>query len=106
MSPLISTTRLAWSAGCPNPRRADEMAVHAPARLIDAVSGLALALDIFFEEKVLAIEDDVAELRNPIAQDQQAGAAAQHQVQLDMAVSEDEIVDVRVRLQVIFGKNH
>lgn len=40
---------------------------------------------------------------NPVAQNEDAGCAAQHQIQLDVSVPIQEIIDGGVILQVFFG---
>ena len=64
-------------------------------------SELALALDVLRHEEVLAVPDDVGEVRDPVAEDDDAGLARQLQVDLDVAVAIDEAVDVGVILDVL-----
>ena len=67
------------------------------------VSGLTLALYVFLHEHVLAIEDGVGELPYPVSEYHHAGLAAQHQVEFYVAVSVDEVVDVRMCLHVLLS---
>ena len=67
--------------------------------------GLTLALNKGIEEKVLAIEHGIGELRNPVAEDKHPTGALEHQVELNVAMAEDEEVDVGVRAEVVLGKD-
>ena len=69
-------------------------------------SRLAFAFDKVFHEHMLPVEHGVGELRDPVAQDEQPGGVREHQVQLDVAVAEQEEVDVGMRLQVLLGKDN
>ena len=55
---------------------------------------------------MLSVKHSVGEERNPIAEDGHACRAAEHKVELDVAVSEDEVIDVGVRLQLVLGINN
>ncbi len=44
------------------------------------LSGLALTLDVFFQEQVVAVVDGIDELVDPVAQNQQACVAFQFRV--------------------------
>lgn len=70
------------------------------------LSGLALTLDVFFQEQVVAVVDGIGELVDPVAQNQQARVAFQLHVQLDVAVAEDEEVDFGMVGHVVAGKAH
>jgi len=67
---------------------------------------LALPLDVFLKEDVLAVIHHVGVLPYPVADDHQAGLAREHEVKLDVAVPEDEAVDVSVPPQVVLGVAH
>ena len=54
---------------------------------------------------MLAIEDCVGELRNPVSKDEHAAGAQEHQVELNVAMAEDEEVDVGVRTEIVLGKD-
>ena len=64
-------------------------------------SELRLPLDVVFQIHVLPVKHSISERRNPVAQDEHARRAAEHQVQLDVTVAVDEIVDVRMQLEII-----
>ena len=53
-----------------------------------------------------AIVDHVTELINPVAQDNHARPLRELQVHLDMTVTVDEEVDVRMILYVLLGEKH
>ena len=61
---------------------------------------------VFFEEEVLAVEHNVGELPYPVADDHHPRLARKHQVKLYVAVTVDEVVDVRVGLHVLLGVAH
>ena len=67
--------------------------------------GLALAFDKGIEEKVLAIEHGIGELRNPVTENKHPTGALEHQVEFNVAMTEDEEVDVGVRAEIILGKD-
>ena len=52
---------------------------------------------------MLAVENDVAEVADPVAEDDDTGLVRQLQVDVDMAMSVDEIVDVGMILDVLLG---
>lgn len=58
------------------------------------------------QEHVFPIEDGIGELADPVAENHQTGMACQFDVELDMAVPEDEVVDVGMVLNIVFGKEH
>lgn len=63
----------------------------------------AFAFDVFFKEKVLAVEHHVCELPYPVTYDHHARLFRQHQVEFYVAVAVNEVVDVRMRLHVLLG---
>lgn len=65
---------------------------------------MSFALDIVFEKHVLAVKDGIRVLGYPIAQDQDTAAAREHEIQFDVAMSEDEVVDLWMLLEIILGK--
>ena len=76
-------------------------------------SRLALAFYIFFKEHVFPIIDCIGKLSYPVAQNHHAGfmactldGACQIDVKLDMAVTEDKVVDIGMLLYVLLGKEH
>ena len=71
-----------------------------------ASSGLGLAFDVVLHPQLVAIEDGIGELRDPVAEDADAGGVGEHQVKLDVAMAEEEVVDVGVCAQVVLGKEH
>ena len=52
---------------------------------------------------LLAIEDYVGELRNPVAKDEQTGVMAEHEIELDVAMTEDEVIDVRMSTEIVLS---
>ena len=64
----------------------------------------SVALYIVLHKQVLPVEYGVSELRNPVAQNQDTARTGQHQVQLDVAMAENEIVDFGMGFQVFLGK--
>ena len=52
-------------------------------------------------KEVLAIENDVAEVADPVAEDDDTGLVRQLQVDVDVAMSVDEVVYVGVVLDVL-----
>ena len=67
-------------------------------------SRLAFALDVLRHEEVLAIPDNVGELRDPVAKHEHTRLFRQLEVDLDVAVTIDEIVDVGVVLDILLGE--
>ena len=67
-------------------------------------SRLAFALDVLRHEEVLAIPDNVGELADPVAKHEHTRLFRQLEVDLDMAVTIDEIVDVGVVLDILLGE--
>ena len=74
--------------------------------LTKKLSHFRFSFDKLFQEKVLAIEHGIREVGNPIPQDKHTRSAAQHQVEHDVPMPEDEEIDIRVRLQVFLGEGH
>ena len=70
------------------------------------LSKLAFTFYVLFQEHILTIEDGIREFMNPIAYDEDAGGAAQHQVEHNVAMSINEEVDVGMRFQIILGVEH
>ena len=66
-------------------------------------SGFRFPLNVLLHKEVLSVKHSVGEERNPIAEDGHACRAAEHKVELDVAVSEDEEIDVGVRLQIFLS---
>lgn len=64
------------------------------------------ALHKVFEVHRLAIEHSVSVFANPVAKDEKVRACGNAQVQLNVAVSEDKSVDLRMRLQIALGKTN
>ena len=64
---------------------------------------LALALNILLGEEVLTVKDDIAEVANPVAKNDDTRLMRQLQVDINMAMTVDEIVDVGVVLDVLLG---
>ena len=62
-----------------------------------------LSLDEVLHPQLLAVEHGVGAEAGPLAQDEQACVAREHQVELYVAVAVDEEVDVGVLLQVLLG---
>ena len=56
--------------------------------------------------EALAVPRDVGEMAHPVAGDQDPAVAAEHQVEHDVPMPEDEEIDIRVRLQVFLGEGH
>ena len=75
-------------------------------RIIFPNLGFRFPLNILLHKEVLAVEHIIGEQRNPIAQNRHARRAAEHKVELDVAVPKDEVIDIRVRLQVVLGINN
>ena len=61
----------------------------------------SVALYIVLHKQVLPVEYGVSELRNPVAQNQDTARTGQHQVQLDVAMAENEEVYIGMRLSDI-----
>ena len=59
-----------------------------------------------FQKEVLAVKYGVCKLAYPVAQYQHSGRTAQHKIQFYVAMAEDEVVHVGVRLQVFLGIDH
>ena len=68
--------------------------------------GLTFALYVLFEEHVLAVIDRIGKLRNPVAEYHQPTVARQLDVQFNMAMTEDEIVDIGMLLDILLGEEH
>lgn len=66
---------------------------------------LTLALYIFLEKEMFTVEYSVGKLRNPVAQNQHAGAT-NLQIELNVTMTIDEKVNVGMRLLVFFRVNH
>ncbi len=74
---------------------------------------LALTFYIFLQEHVFTIIDSIGELIDPVAQNHHTGLMSfcfcrtrQLDVELNMTVSEDEIVDVGMLLNILFSIEH
>ncbi len=70
------------------------------------MSRTALALYIFLQEHVFTIVYRIGKLANPVAQNHQTGVSRQFDVQFDMAMAEDEVVDVGMVLYILLGIEH
>ena len=77
--------------------------------------GDAIALLLFVErfvdfelvEREHAItHDGIAEMLNPIAQDDKTGLTREHQVEHDVAMAEDEEIGSRMLLHILLGEEH
>ena len=66
----------------------------------------ALTLNVLRHEQVLTVVDDIAEVRDPVAEDNHAGLLRELQVDIDVTVTVDKVVDVRVVLNVALGISH
>lgn len=64
---------------------------------------LALALYILRHEEVVAVPDGIAELGDPVAEDEDTGLVGELEVDVDVTVAVDEVVDVGVILYVALG---
>ena len=53
---------------------------------------------------MLTIPYGIGEKGDPFTEDEEARFTAEHEVKLDVAMSEDEVVDFGVALEVVFGK--
>ena len=69
-------------------------------------SRLALALNVGLHKHVLAIKDGIGKLPYPVAEYHEAGLAREHQVELDVAVAEHEVVYILVGGEVVLGIAH
>jgi len=67
---------------------------------------LFFSLLIVFYVQVVAIEDGIGEVFYPIAKDKHARLVGELEVELYVAMPEEEIVYVGVRLEVVFGIEH
>ena len=67
---------------------------------------LRVSLYVVVDAEGLAIEDGVGELTNPVAKDEHAALVAQHKVELDVAMAEEEVVDVGMLGQILLGKEY
>ena len=67
---------------------------------------MLFALGITLQIKLLAVIDSVCELRNPIAQDDDARLATEGEVKFDVSVPEDEILNFGMLFQILLGKYH
>lgn len=83
--------------------RGDSYSLYLPLLHIDNLSGGSLPLDEVLHAQRLPVEHGVGAEVHPFAQNEQAGIARQHQVELDMAVAVEEIVDIGVLSQVLLG---
>ena len=63
--------------------------------------GLCLSLNIILNIQFPAIENGKRKLRNPVAKDNKARRVSHHEIHVDMAVSEDKIIDVRMGTEII-----
>ena len=52
---------------------------------------------------MLTIEDGIGELADPVAEDEHATGVGEHEVELDVAMTEDEVVDVGMGGQILLG---
>ena len=66
----------------------------------------ALTLDVLRGQQMLAVPDHVAELGDPVAQDDHAGLLGELQVHLDVAMAVDEIINVGVILYVTLREEY
>ena len=73
----------------------------------------AFPLDIFFKELVFPIIDSIGELTYPIAENHESSLVSaicvrawQINIKFNMAVPEDEIVDIRVLFNIVFGEEY
>ena len=64
---------------------------------------LAVSLDIVLHTHHFTIENSVGELPDPVAENHEATRAGEHEVKLYVAMSEEEIIHVRMRLEVVLG---
>ena len=64
---------------------------------------LALPFDIVLHAHHLTIEYGIGELPYPVAENHEATRAGEHEVKLYVAMSEEEIIHVRMRLEVVLG---
>lgn len=71
---------------------------------LSGVLGFRLAFEIRIEDHSLAVEAGEGELGNPVAEDEYAGRAGEHEVKFNVAMAEDEVVDIGVGLEVLLGK--
>ena len=79
----------------------NSISANRPAETVtDTLQGLqaSVALYIVLHKQVLPVEYGVSELRNPVAQNQDTARTGQHQVQLDVAMAENEEVYIGMRL--------
>lgn len=67
-------------------------------------SGFGFAFDVVFEIELLAVEHGVGEELDPVAEEDDARAVGEHEVVVEMAVPENEKVDVGVILEIGLGK--
>ena len=65
-----------------------------------------LAFDVLREEQVLAVEDYIGEVGDPVAEDDHAGFLGELQIYFDVTMTVDEVIYVRVVLDVLFGKQY
>ena len=59
-------------------------------------SGFGFAFDVVFDIELLAVEHGVGEELDPVAEEDDARAVGEHEVVVEMAVPENEKVDVGV----------
>lgn len=65
-----------------------------------------LPLYVILQIEVFTVKYSVGELRNPVAENHHPALVGKHQVEFNVAMPEKEVIDVRMRTEVIFGKKH
>ena len=66
----------------------------------------AFAFDVLREEQVLAVEDYIGEVGDPVAQDNHTGFLGELQIDFNMAMTVDEVIHVGVILDIFLGEQH
>ena len=66
----------------------------------------AFAFDVLREEQVLAVEDYIGEVGDPVAQDNHTGFLGELQIDFNMAMTVDEVIHVGVILDIFLGEQY
>ena len=67
---------------------------------------LAFTLNVLRHEEMVTIPDHVAEMTDPVTQDDHARLLGELLVNLDMAMAIDEVIDIGVILNVLLRIEH
>ena len=55
---------------------------------------------------MVTIEYGIGELADPVAENHKARLLGEHQVEFDVAMTKHEVIDVRMGLEIVFGKEN